>query len=70
MESTIANAPPRGKRATRQAKNYVLVIVGCQRVVMEMSDALAMARNGSGYIREATGLRLVASDGWEQGLVS
>lgn len=70
METTIANKPPRGKPATRQEKNYVWVIVGCQRVVMEMTDVLALARNGIGYIRETTGLRLVWSEGWEQGFVS
>ena len=63
---TIPNHAARGKRATRQAKTFVCIIIGCQRLHTDWADALAIACNGAGYVRDGADLRLIHSEAFEQ----
>lgn len=66
MESTIPNHVAGGKTATRQAKTFVCIIIGCQRLHTDWADALAIACNGAGYVRDGRDLRLIHSEAFEQ----
>jgi hypothetical protein len=62
----LANAAPRGKSATGQAKS-LNIILGPYRIRgCTFEEANAMAINGAGYIREGNALRLILSEAFEQ----
>lgn len=70
MESNLAPAASRGNPDTEQAKNELCIVLRCYRIRGTLMDALDMAMNGSGYIRQGRDLVLVSSEAYEQGALS
>lgn len=67
MSRTLSN-----QRHRRNAQEKTVnVIIGCQRLrCTSWSDALAIVRNGAGYIRHGNTLTWFFSEAYEQGQVS
>ena len=68
--SNLAAAASRGKQDTQQAKNELCIVLRCYRIRGTLMDALAMAMNGAGYVRQGRDLVLVTSEAFEQGDLS
>lgn len=70
MESNLAPAASRGNPDTEQAKSELCIVLRCYRIKGTLMDALAMATNGAGYVRQGRDLVLVCSEAFEQGMAS
>lgn len=67
MDATIREAV---KIRNTQAKS-ITIILGCQRLRRATyEDALAIAHNGAGYVRQGKALTWFWSEGFAQGLLS